>query len=120
VDIDGAVDSVAKYDETIAPIKKELWKNKSLPFPVALTLGKWIKSDDGQPIRGGTAAQYGILGYATTILIDRSGEVVGKFHARDAKKATAEVEKLLNDKKTRETEIPCLFRTPISPRICRS
>jgi thiol-disulfide isomerase/thioredoxin len=99
VDIDGEVDSVAKYDEKVVPIKKKLWKDKSLPFPVALTSGKWIKSDDGQPIRGGAAAQYGILGYPTTILIDRSGKVMGKFHARDAKKATAEVEKLLNDKK---------------------
>jgi uncharacterized protein (TIGR03067 family) len=99
VDIDGEVDTAAKYDDKIAPIKKKLWQDKSLPFPVVLTSGKRIESGDNQPIRGGAAAQYGILGYPTTILIDREGKVVGKFHARDAKKAVAEVEKLLSDKK---------------------
>ncbi|HTU92745.1 MAG TPA: redoxin family protein [Gemmataceae bacterium] len=99
LDIDGEVDTAAKYDDKIAPIKKKLWKDKSLPFPVALTSGKRIESGDNQSIRGRAAAQYGILGYPTTILIDREGKVVGKFNASDAKKAVAEVEKLLNDKK---------------------
>lgn len=95
VDIDGEVDTVAKYDERIVRIKKKLWKDKDLPFPVALTSGKRIASGDDEPMRGGAAAQYGILSYPTTILIDREGKVVGKFHARDIKKASAEVEKLL-------------------------
>jgi uncharacterized protein (TIGR03067 family) len=99
VDLDGEVDTAAKYDDKIAPIKKGLWEDKSLPFPVVLTSGKRIESGDNQSIRGGAAAQYGILGYPTTILIDREGKVLGKFHARDAKKAVAEVEKLLSDKK---------------------
>lgn len=96
LDLNGEVDTAAKYDEKIAPIKRKLWKGKSLPFPVALTSGKLIESKDKEQIRGGAAAQYGILGYPTTILIDRKGNVVGKFQARDAKQAVAEVEKLLS------------------------
>lgn len=99
VDIDGEVDTPAKYDEKIAAIQKKLWRGKSLPFPVVLTSGKRTETSDHDLIRGGAAAQYGILGYPTTILIDREGKVVGKFHARDAKKAIAEVEKLLSEKK---------------------
>jgi hypothetical protein len=66
---------------------------------VALTSGKQIASTNNEFVRGGAAFQYGILGYPTTILIDREGKVVGKFHARDAKQAVAEVEKLLSEKK---------------------
>lgn len=66
---------------------------------MALTSGKRIEPGENQPIRGGPAVQYGILGYPTTILIDCEGKVVGKFHARDAKKAVAEVEKLLSGQK---------------------
>lgn len=98
VDLDGEVDTAAKYDEKIARIKKRLWRDKSLPFPVALTSGKMIESKDKELIRGGAAAQYGILGYPTTILIDRKGSVVGRFQARDAKEAVAAVEKLLSRK----------------------
>jgi thiol-disulfide isomerase/thioredoxin len=99
VDIDGEVDTPAKYDEKIAAIQKKLWQGKSLPFPVVLTSGKRMETSDHDLIRGGAAGQYGILGYPTTILVDREGKVVGKFHARDAKKAIAEVEKLLSEKK---------------------
>jgi thiol-disulfide isomerase/thioredoxin len=99
LDLEGEVDTPAKYDDKIASIKKKLWKGKSLPFPVALTSGKRIDSGEGDAVRGGAAAQYGILGYPTTILIDREGKVVGKFNARDAKKAVAEIEKLLSGKK---------------------
>ena len=42
---------------------------------------------------------YGIRSYPSTILIDRDGKVVGKFHARDAKMAVAEMEKILKAEK---------------------
>ncbi len=45
---------------------------------------------------GGAAAQYGILGYPTTVLIDREGKVVGQFYARDEKSAVEQVQKLLD------------------------
>jgi len=96
VDIDGDVDTVAKFDEMNAMHVKRLWKGKKLPFPNALVSGK-REIEDG--LRGQVATQYGVLGYPTTILIDREGKVVGRFRARDIKSATAEVEKLLAKKK---------------------
>jgi uncharacterized protein (TIGR03067 family) len=99
LDIEGEVDTPAKLDEKVASFRKEMWQGKDLPFPVALTSGKQIDDGEGDLIRGGPAARYGVLSYPTTILIDREGKVVRRFHARDAKTAIAEVEKLLNPEK---------------------
>ena len=74
---------------------KKLWKGKKLPFNNALVDGK-RESEDG--LRGSVAAQSGILGYPTTVLIDREGKVVGRFNARDRKEAIAQMEKLLGKK----------------------
>ena len=92
LDADGEVDSAQKLDAKIAGFKKEVWKGKDLPFPVALTSGH--RGDEGGG-RGGTAARYGIRSYPSTILIDREGKVVGKFSARDTKAAIEQMEKLL-------------------------
>jgi thiol-disulfide isomerase/thioredoxin len=92
VDIDGDVDTAAKLDEKIAGFVKDAWKGKALPFPSALVSGK--RGEDGKRLAA-PPKQYGVQGYPTTILIDRDGKVVGAFHARDIKTATAEVEKLL-------------------------
>ena len=96
VDGDGEVDTAKKLDDKIAGFKKEVWKGKDLPFPVALTSGRL---DESSGTRGGLAEKYGIRGYPSTILIDREGKVVGKFQARDSKEAIAAVEKLLKDEK---------------------
>jgi hypothetical protein len=98
VDTEGEVDNAAKLDNKIALYKKELWKGKDLPFPVALTSGDRVGEGD-EKTPGGAAAQYDVHGYPATILIDRDGKVVGEFHARDAKDACEQVEKLLNAKK---------------------
>jgi uncharacterized protein (TIGR03067 family) len=92
-DMDGEVDTPAKLDEKIALLKKKIWGGKDLPFPVALTTKDYI--DSPQPTRASAAAQYGILSYPTTVLIDKEGKVLGKFEARDEKDAVAEIEKLL-------------------------
>ncbi len=98
MDIDGDVDTAAKLDAKIAGYKKEHWKGKELPFPNALVSGVRIGTGDDAK-RGGPIAQYGVQGYPTCILIDREGKVVGQFHARDIKSASAEIEKLLSLKK---------------------
>lgn len=95
VDGDGEVDSIAKLDDKLVRYKKELWNGKDVPFPVALVSGK-RSGEDAK--RGGPPAQYGIPGYPTTILIDRDGKVVGEFVARDIKKASQEIDKLLEKK----------------------
>ena len=96
LDADGEVDTAAKLDAKIAGFKKEVWKGKDLPFPVALTSGH---RDDDAEGRGGVAGTYGIRGYPSTILIDRDGKVVGKFQARDSKLAIEMMEKLLKESK---------------------
>jgi uncharacterized protein (TIGR03067 family) len=98
VDGDGEVDTAAKLDEKIAGFRKKLWSGKDLPFPVALVSGKQIGEGENKS-RGEAAQVYGVESYPTTVLIDREGKVVGKFHARDAKSAVAEMEKLMDNKK---------------------
>ena len=66
-----------------------------MPFANALSSGKMVGEGDDRS-RGGPPSQYGVLSYPTTILIDPEGKVVGRFHARDIKSATAEIEKLLS------------------------
>jgi thiol-disulfide isomerase/thioredoxin len=87
VDIDGEVETAEKLDARIAGFRKDLWKGKALPFPIALASGA-RSGDDAK--RGGPVAQYGVSGFPTTLLIDRDGKVVGQFHARDIKAASAE------------------------------
>jgi hypothetical protein len=94
VDMNGEVDTPAKLNEKIVPLKKKVWEGNDLPFPVALTTKDDI--DNPRPTSRSAAAQYGILAYPTTVLIDKEGKVVGKFQARDKEKAAAEIEKLLH------------------------
>jgi uncharacterized protein (TIGR03067 family) len=98
VDGDGEVTSAAELDEKFSIYRKDLWKGKDVPFPVALVSGKQIGEGEGKP-RGVTAEQYGVHKFPTCILIDREGRVVREFNAVDAKIACAEIEKLLNEKK---------------------
>jgi uncharacterized protein (TIGR03067 family) len=96
-DMNGEIDTPAKLDEKIAPLKEKVWKGKDLTFPVALTTKSSSYSE--QMYDGTAAAQYGVLSYPTTILIDKEGKVVGQFAARDTKKAIADVEELLAPKR---------------------
>ncbi len=97
VDIDGEVDTAAKLDEKLAPHRKNIWKGKDIPFPVALVSGKEV-ADGEQRSRGLAAQQYGVTGYPTTVLIDREGKVVGPLEARGAKDAAEKIQKLLDKK----------------------
>ena len=98
MDLDGEVDTAAKLDAKLVATKKDLWKGKDMPFSSALVSGTRVGTgDERRP--GGSVALYGVRGFPTTILIDREGKVVGQFHARDIKSASAEIEKLLADKK---------------------
>ena len=95
-DMSGETDTPEKLDEKIALLKKNVWQGKDLPFPIALTTKSSTYNE--HTFDGTAAAQYGVLGYPTTILIDKGGKVVGQFQARDVKKAIADVEKLLAPK----------------------
>jgi len=95
VDAGGEVDTAKVLDEKMTGFKKSAWKDRDLPFPVALTSGKVTASE----ARGAVAEKYGVRSYPTTILIDRDGKVVGHFHARDIKTAVAEMERVLKAEK---------------------
>ncbi len=95
VDMGGEVDTPDKLKEKIAPIKKKLWQDRDLPFPVVLASTDRDSFNAGESARTRVSEQYGISGYPTTVLIDREGKVVGLFPARDEKDAIAEMGKLL-------------------------
>lgn len=92
VDVDGEVDTATKLDEKIAPLKRDHWNGKDLPFTVALMSGK--EHANGRKVQG-ALADYGIDAYPTTILIDKKGNVIGTFDAHDLDKASSEIDKLL-------------------------
>jgi thiol-disulfide isomerase/thioredoxin len=75
------VATVEELDRRLAQTRKELWKDRDLPFPVALVVGKRTPYGEGiAPLaRSATAAEWGVHAYPTHILIDRRGNVVGKF-----------------------------------------
>ena len=95
VDSNGEVTTTKQLDDKLVGYKKDIWKGRDIPFPVALTSGKLLENDE----RGGLAKTYGIRGYPSTILIDRAGKVVGNFRARDGQAAIGQLKKLLAEKK---------------------
>jgi thiol-disulfide isomerase/thioredoxin len=99
VDVGDDVDTAAKLDEKLVGTRKETWKRKDIPFPVALTSGKDTPLGPGieGQARGQTAAAYGIAFYPTTVLIDRKGLIVGQFYP-NIKSSREQLEKLLKEK----------------------
>jgi thiol-disulfide isomerase/thioredoxin len=100
VDNDGEIDTAAKLDEKTAMYRTGIWKGRDLPFPTALASGRSRETGQCLP-----AADYGVLGYPTTIVIDRNGKVLGEvgdeqvpFLMQDEKDAEAGIAKLLDGK----------------------
>jgi thiol-disulfide isomerase/thioredoxin len=76
VDMANGVDTAAKLDAKLVDIKKRLWKDRDLPFPVALVL--MTEKGKCPPLAEDI---YDIPGFPTGVLIDRRGRVVGQFVA---------------------------------------
>ena len=87
------VDSVARLDEKLLPIREEAWDGRDVPFPVALCLHKPVAVGDDE-VRCRTSATYGVTGYPTAILIRPDGTVYGEFNYR-AEEGIALLEELL-------------------------
>jgi thiol-disulfide isomerase/thioredoxin len=68
------VDTAEKLEEKTKDIRTKFWKGRSLPFPVALAVGKQglVHYLDKEPR---IASEYGVKTYPTAILIDRQGKV---------------------------------------------
>jgi thiol-disulfide isomerase/thioredoxin len=93
------VDSAEKLDARLTAKRKNLWKGRDIPFPVALFCGKRVPygADVDGKARASISAQYGVMLYPTTILIDRQGNVVGRF-APQQQNDIDQLEKLLGEK----------------------
>jgi thiol-disulfide isomerase/thioredoxin len=80
VDAGQGIDTAAKLDEKLVPIKKQLWKGRDIPFPVALLPEHKVpyKFDMKGMAHCQLVADYGIVGYPTGVVIDRQGRVVGE------------------------------------------
>ena len=81
VDLGDSIDTVEKLDEKLKGFKANLWKGRDIPFPVAMIPEQ--RTDYGPGIelkaRSSLAAEYGITGYPTQVVIGRDGRVVGLF-----------------------------------------
>jgi len=84
----GEVATVAEYDAKIEGIRKKLWKDRDLPFPVALVSGR----EDGA---AGPTRQYAVTSWPTSLLIGPDGKVIGELHYRDAASAVKAFEALV-------------------------
>ncbi len=91
------VDTVAQFDARLADTRRELWKDRDVPFPVAIVAAKHTPHRDGQSLAlSPDAALYGVTGYPTQVLIDRRGNVVGRFRCNE--EGLKRLEQLLDEK----------------------
>jgi len=97
VDDEDSVITPKQLDEKLKYYRENIWKGKDITFPVALTVPKRTPFAAGVPwkARALVSVDYGVWMYPTTILIDKSGIVVGMFDAADAKDV-AKLKKLLD------------------------
>jgi thiol-disulfide isomerase/thioredoxin len=81
---DASAKSLDELDEKLVPVRKRLWEDRDLPFPIALD-GETEETlpDSKVRMRGKLTATFGITSWPTAILIDRQGIVVGEFNYRD-------------------------------------
>lgn len=64
---DDSVADFAELDPELTKLEKNVWKDKSIPFPILLDSS------------GATIATYGIDSFPTTLLIDPEGNLVGEI-----------------------------------------
>jgi thiol-disulfide isomerase/thioredoxin len=93
-----AVDTAAKLDELLLDTRKDLWAGRDIPFPVALVASKPTPFRAGLAQKSPSAASalYGVTGVPTQVLIDRHGNVVGRFSANG--EGIQLLEKLIQEK----------------------
>ena len=79
------VDTVEVLDGLLAGSRKDLWKGRDIPFPVALVSKRHVQlGEEIQETSPDTpTTKYGITHYPTQVLIDREGRVVCEFHLND-------------------------------------
>jgi thiol-disulfide isomerase/thioredoxin len=80
---DDSVADANELREMLAPIKKAIWSDRDIPFAVAIDGGgsQEVPGRD-RPVQGMTTAAYGVPAWPTYVLIDRAGNIKGKFRPK--------------------------------------
>ena len=74
------IDTVAKLDAKLAPIRKEIWNGSDLPFPVVMVSARETAvSDSESTVRSQAAVDYGVRLYPSMVVISPEGNVLGWF-----------------------------------------
>jgi hypothetical protein len=74
------IDTVAKLDAKLAPIRKEIWNGSDLPFPVVMVASRETAVPESEStVRSQAAVDYGVRLYPSTVLISPEGNVLGWF-----------------------------------------
>ena len=96
---DDKITTVAQLNAQLQEARQKFWQGKDIPFPVALTPIRKGTYYPGGPVETicKSAFDYGISRWPSTILIDRQGNIVGRYDA--AKKADREKLRVLLNKK---------------------
>lgn len=90
VDVDKAggnhlVASTSELDDALQTVRKGSWRGRDIPFPVAISTPQQVSYDprvaDMAPSQ--VAADYGIVGFPTMILIDSEGKLADSFMGTD-------------------------------------
>jgi len=78
---DDSVSSIEEMDARLRSARINQWGGRDLPFLVALDGGGKMRIvGTDQTTRGATTAAYGVTAFPTSVLIDRNGSVIKKFH----------------------------------------
>jgi len=79
-----AVTSVVELDQKLAKIRENVWKGKTIEFPVALTRYQKVPYYPGEKSNANAImnVDYGINSFPSSIVIDRRGNVVGNLDLR--------------------------------------
>lgn len=96
---DSSVGSIQEMDQKLAAVRRDLWKGRDLPFPIAIDGGATKEVGAGTMI-----SAYGVQSFPTTFLIDRNGALVEQVDISNPR-ARDEIIKLLeapelNEKKS--------------------
>jgi thiol-disulfide isomerase/thioredoxin len=85
VDYDDVAPTVTALDAKLQETRRELWKDRDVPYPVALYPDKPAPhmGKDDAIARSHVSALYGVRYYPTYILIDPEGRVAGQFGGSD-------------------------------------
>jgi beta-lactamase regulating signal transducer with metallopeptidase domain/thiol-disulfide isomerase/thioredoxin len=99
---DDSLGSIAELQQKLKDLSKERWSGQQISFAIALDGGGETKIEGtDRSTRGATSAAYGIQAWPTSILIDRDGNVIKKFHPSNPD-AIEELQYLLGEQFTNQ------------------